>query len=255
MLVGCGQEELADADVVDQQAVVVDDVDDVERFAVLAVRADVIEHLGDGPVFLHADVVRRHQTPDRAFRISEQLHGVGALLGREQREELPRRLRGELFEERRAIVGRHVVQERGGLFRRHRPQERVLLVGRQIGEGFGGGLPRQNAEHEDAFLERQIREHRGDVARGPVAQHVAEPAKSRSRMIAAISSAGRIVSRTSCSAASRLGPFSSCSICISAARTTSWWCTLGPTARTTSSQSRWMCSKSSGRSAGACAPR
>ena len=33
-----GQQELADADVVDQQALVVDDVDDVQRLAVLAVR-------------------------------------------------------------------------------------------------------------------------------------------------------------------------------------------------------------------------
>ena len=40
-----GEQELADAHVVDQQPVVVDDVDDVERLAVLPVRADVIEHL------------------------------------------------------------------------------------------------------------------------------------------------------------------------------------------------------------------
>ncbi len=177
MLVGSVEEKLADADVVDQQSVVVDDVDDVERFAVLAVRADVFEHVRDGPVFLHAHVVRRHQTPDRALGVTEQLDRFRALFRREQGEELARRLRRELIEERRAIVGRHVVQERRRLVRRHRAQERVLFVGRQVGEGVGGGLPRQNAEDQDALLEREVGEHRGDVASRPVAQHVAEPAE------------------------------------------------------------------------------
>ena len=53
-------------------ALLVDDVDDVERFAVLAVRADVVEHLADGPVLADRDVVRRHQPADRALGIAEQ---------------------------------------------------------------------------------------------------------------------------------------------------------------------------------------
>ena len=107
--------------------VVVDDVDDVERFAVLAVRADVVEHLGDGPVFPHRDVVRRHQPPDRAFGIAEQRHRDGALLRREQREQLPRHLGRQLLEEHRAIVRRHLVEQRRDVLLRHRLQQRFLL--------------------------------------------------------------------------------------------------------------------------------
>ena len=121
--------------------------------------------------------MRRHQTPDRAFGVAEQLDRLRALFRREQGEELARRFGRELVEERGAIVGRHVVQERRGLVGCHRPQERVLLVGRQIGEGVGGGLPRQDAEDQDALVEREVREHGGDVASRPVAQHVAEPAE------------------------------------------------------------------------------
>ena len=93
------QQELADADVVDEQALFVDDVDDVERFAVLAVRADVIEDLAHGPVLAHRDIVRRHQTPDRPLRIAEQRHGDRALFRRQQRQQLraspsPAALRG-----------------------------------------------------------------------------------------------------------------------------------------------------------------
>ena len=59
------EQELANADVVDERALVVDDVDDVERFAVLPVLAHVVEHLLNGPVLAHRDVVRRHQAADR----------------------------------------------------------------------------------------------------------------------------------------------------------------------------------------------
>ncbi len=71
-LVERGEQELADADVVDQQTLLVDDVDDVQRLAVLAVRPDVVEHLAHGPVLAHRHVVRRHQAADGVFRVPEQ---------------------------------------------------------------------------------------------------------------------------------------------------------------------------------------
>ena len=62
------QQELADPDVVDERTLLVDHVDDVERFAVLAVRSDVVEHLADGPMLPDRHVVGRHQSPDRILR-------------------------------------------------------------------------------------------------------------------------------------------------------------------------------------------
>ena len=82
------QQELANPHVVDQEPAFVDDVDDVERFAVLAVRAHVVEHLAHGPVLPHRDIVRRHQAADRLLGIAEQRHRDGAFAGREQCQQL-----------------------------------------------------------------------------------------------------------------------------------------------------------------------
>ena len=67
---GRGQQELADPDVVDEQVVLVHDVDDIEGFAVLAVRAHVVEHFADGPLLPYGHVVRCHQPADRLLRDS-----------------------------------------------------------------------------------------------------------------------------------------------------------------------------------------
>ena len=158
-------------------SVVVDDVDDVERFAVLAVGADVVQHLGDGPVFPHRDVVRGHQSSDRSFGIAEQLHRDGALFRRQQREQLPRHLGRELLEEHRAVVRRHLVEQRGDILGRHRFQQRILGVGRQVFERRGGFPARQDPEHEHLIFGREIGEHRREIARRAVAQHVAQPSE------------------------------------------------------------------------------
>ena len=57
---GIGQQELANANVIDQDALAVDDVNHVQRLAVLSVRAHVVEHLLDAPVLADRHVIRRH---------------------------------------------------------------------------------------------------------------------------------------------------------------------------------------------------
>ena len=115
------QQELADADVVDQQALLVDDVDDVQRFAVLPVRPHVVEHLANGPLLADRDVVRRHQPADGLLGIAEQRQRHGPFGRREQGQQLPRRFRRQLLEEHRAVVRRHVVQQLRDVLLRHAP--------------------------------------------------------------------------------------------------------------------------------------
>ena len=66
------EQKIADAQVVDQFAAIIDHVDDVERLAVLAVLAHVIEHFLHRPILAHRDEVRRHQTANTSFRITEK---------------------------------------------------------------------------------------------------------------------------------------------------------------------------------------
>ena len=56
-------------------ALVVDDVDDVERLAVLAVRPDVVEDVPDGPVLPDRDVVRGHQAADGVLAVARAAAG------------------------------------------------------------------------------------------------------------------------------------------------------------------------------------
>jgi len=104
----------------------------------VTVFADVIEDVAHGPVFPHRDIVRRHQTPDRALRIAEERHGDAAFLRCQQRQQFARRRRRQFFEEHGAIVGRHVVEQRGDVFLRHGLEQRFLLFGIEILEDRGG---------------------------------------------------------------------------------------------------------------------
>src|SRR5678815_2792423 len=67
-----GEKELTTPNVIDQHALFIDDINDVQGLAVLTVSADVIEHLANGPMFTNAHIVRRHQAPDGAFGIAEK---------------------------------------------------------------------------------------------------------------------------------------------------------------------------------------
>ena len=182
------EQELANADVVDQQTVLVDDVDDVQGFAVLAVRPDMVEHVAYGPVLANGHVVRRHQPADRALGIAEQRDRDGAFLWRQEGQQLARRGRGQLFEEHRALVGRHVVEQGRDVFLGHRLEQRFLGVLREILEDGGGILPREHAEHHDLVLEAELGQERRHVARVPIAHHV-----SQLRVVAGAKDGGQLV--------------------------------------------------------------
>ena len=184
------QQELADADVVDEQSLLVDDVDHVQGLAVVTVRADVVEDVAHRPVLAHGDVVRRHQPADRALRVAEERHRDGSFLRRQQRQQLARRGRRELFEEHRAVVRRHVIEQRRDIFLRHRLEEGLLGVLRQVFEHLGGVLARQHAERDDLILEAELGEKRRDVAGVAIAHHVAQL-----RVVAGAEDRGQLVGR------------------------------------------------------------
>ena len=82
--------------------------------------AHIIEHLLHRPILLHRDKVRRHQTANAVFRITEQRRGHAAFFRREQTNQLARRRARHFLEQRRAIVRRHLVQNGDDLLVRHR---------------------------------------------------------------------------------------------------------------------------------------
>src|SRR4029079_4984755 len=95
----------------------------------------------------------------------------------QQFEHLARDGRRQLFEQRRAVVRRHVVENGGHFVLGHGLEQSVLIVVREVFEGGGGVLARQHAIHDHLVGDRQFGERFGHVLRGPVAHHVVQPRK------------------------------------------------------------------------------
>ena len=142
------EQEAAHAYVVNEHPTFVNDVDHVERLAVLAVGADVVEHLLDSPSRSDGDVVRRHQATDAVFGIAQELDGAGALLVAQEREQLFRDRAGQLFQKGRAVVVGHRVEYGRHVLLAHRLDEFLLLCVRQILEGLGREVARKHPEEK-----------------------------------------------------------------------------------------------------------
>ena len=149
---GVGHEQLADAEVVVQPALLVHDVDDVERLAVAPVLADVVEALLHGPAPADRDVVRRHQPADAVLGVAEQRHGDAALVRSQEVQKLPRRGRRQLLQERRAVVRRHLVQDARDAVPPERLQQPLLGLGLEVLEDVRGLVVRQETERDRAVL-------------------------------------------------------------------------------------------------------
>ena len=171
------QQEFADAHVVDQPPVLVRHIDHVQRLRVAPVFADVVEHALDGPVRAHAHEVRRHQTAHAVVGIIQERLGDGLFLRREELEELRHRHAGQLLEQRRAVVRRHVVEDARGIHRAHRLQHGVLRIHIQILEDIARQHMRQQAEDDRLLLLRQVRDALRDVRRRPVRKRLAKRGK------------------------------------------------------------------------------
>ena len=104
------EKETSHAYVVNEHSGFVNDVDHVERLAVLAVGADVVEHLLHSPARSDGDVVRRHLATDAAVGVAQELDGAGALLVAQEREQLFRDRAGQFFQKGCAVVVGHRVE-------------------------------------------------------------------------------------------------------------------------------------------------
>ena len=140
-----------------EHALLVDDVDDVQRFAVLAVLADVVEHLLDGPLFLDGDVVPassadRSSPPGSRAACSRSARSSGVSSASSCRVAGGR----QFLEEHGAVVRRHVVEQRRDVLLRHRLEQGLLLVERQVLEGRRRVLARQQAEDHDLVLDAEV---------------------------------------------------------------------------------------------------
>ena len=161
-------EHFADADVVDQPPALIGHVDHVERLHFAAVDADVVEGLLDRPLLANADESRGHQATDAALGVVEQRLRDGFFLGRKELDELDHGRPRQLLEQRRAVVGRHVIEDAGGLGLPHRFQDDLLRVGVEILEDIRGLRVREQAEDDGLLIVRQLGDALGDVRRRPV---------------------------------------------------------------------------------------
>ena len=118
--------------------VIVGDIDDVERFAVFAVAADVVEDLLDRPIAFDRDEVGRHEAADRAGAVRQERAGDALLFGAEQHEQ-PLDFLGRLaFEQGGAVVWRHAVEQPREFLDGHLANQLFVRGGRDVLEAAGG---------------------------------------------------------------------------------------------------------------------
>ena len=165
------EQEAAHADIIEQATGLVGHIDHVERLAIVAMGADVIERLAHGPVGAHGDIVERHHPADTVLRVGQQILGDLALLGRKQRDQLHGEIERQAVKEGRAVVWRQIVQQGGGLGLRERLQQLVFCVVLQIGEYRRRQLRRAPAEKRGQLLHRQLGQQRRRIGRQPRCQH------------------------------------------------------------------------------------
>src|SRR5207302_1528798 len=120
---------------------------------------------------------RRHQTANTVFRITQKCRGYVAFFRREQTDQLPRRGTGQFFQERRAIVRRHLIQNGDDLFVGHRPQQFLLFFDPDIFEDVRGERRWQDAKDDHLFVLGKIENDFRNVRRWPLSKQLAQRAE------------------------------------------------------------------------------
>src|SRR4029453_17783009 len=116
--------------------------------------------------------------------------GDGAFIRRQERQQLARGRGGQLLEKHRAVVGRHVVQERRDVLRGQGLQQRRAGILLEVLEGRRRVLPWQQPEYDGLVLETEVRQQLAEIARRAVADHVAQ-----ARVVAGSKDGGELVRR------------------------------------------------------------
>ena len=105
--------------------------------------------------------------PTLRFGITQKALRDGAFGGRERGDQSLDGLGGKLFEQRRAVVGRHLVEDAHRLFAAHAVQEFLLFLGVEVFEDGCRLLLGHHAEDDDLVFLGQIGDHVGEVGGHP----------------------------------------------------------------------------------------
>jgi len=124
-------------------------------------------------VRLHRHVVGRHQAPDRLLGVAEELRRDPPLALVEEVQEALRHGAGQLLEEGRAVVGRHLVEDLGDLALGHAADQRLLVVDVEVLEDLERQLARQDAERHGLDVVIEVPEHLRHVVYGEVREELA----------------------------------------------------------------------------------
>ncbi len=134
----------------------------------------MVEDVAHRPLFPHDHVVGSHQPPDAPLAIVEEPAGDVALLGIEEIDQSLRLLAGQLGQQRRAIVGRHLVEDLGR-FRFVQGVQDLALGGQvQVFERLGGRGRLQHAKDPDSLVGLEIPDQLAQVGREPAIDDLAE---------------------------------------------------------------------------------
>ena len=95
-------------------------------------------------------------------------------MGRQQVEQPRRHLAGELLEERRAVVGSHVVEDARHLLVAEALQQLFLRIEGHVLEGVSGEVARQQPEEHGALVGWRLRQELRQVLHREVEQELAQ---------------------------------------------------------------------------------
>jgi hypothetical protein len=129
------------------------------------------------PILLHLDKIRRHQTPNAVFWITEQRCRHVAFLGREETDQLARRGAWQFLQQRRAIVRRHLIQNGNNLLVCHRPQQFLLFFDPDVFEDVRRERCWKDAKDDHLFVFGKIEDYFGHIGRGPLAKQLPQRAE------------------------------------------------------------------------------
>ena len=175
------QQEFADAHVVNQPPALIRHIHHVQRFRIATVLADVIEHALNRPVVAHGDKIRRHQTAHAALGIIQQRLRDFFFLRRKKLQQLHHRCARQFLQQRRAVVGRHLIQDARRLRRAHRLEQRLLRIAVEILENIRRQRVRQNAEQHHTLILRQFRDQLARLRRREIGKRLAQPREIAAR--------------------------------------------------------------------------
>lgn len=167
-------EDFANAQVIDEVAPFIGDINHIESLHITAVESDMVESFLDGPAFADAEEGWGHEATDGTWGVIEEGLGDGAFFWGEELEELEDGDAGEFFEEGGPIIGGHVIEDPGGFNVTHGLEDRLLGIWLEVFEDVGGDGLGEDPENHRLFFVREFGDTFRDVRRRPIEKGLSE---------------------------------------------------------------------------------